>query len=511
MAFARFAFGSTCFAITAFFLACGGDDPAPGTAPTGPDGGGTDAPSNETSTEGGGVYPADAPITQKFIGGTRLKPKAVVSIDGERSVLGWFDTLMNVDCSFRLAMDGELRCLPTNRGSDSYWDRGFIANNCMGEAVLVDKREGSARDTCTPNKYFVSADESVCPRKYRVEPVGAESNATSYWYQETNCTQSNLSTGWKLYSLGAESAPTEWVKGTIVNEPAKDGLSASFIGGDDGSLGFYGWVDARHSDAPCGFTRAADGESRCLPFDEWGIVWEDLYSDANCSSYVAQGGLYGKCQTPFGRRYDDRGSCAPKMSVHPIVGPYTGASVYRGTPGACNGQAAGGSEFYLTGPEIPATEFSALVSGDPVGSTRLKRSRGSTSGGWVTGGGFFDTLRNEGCSFTTAKDGKLHCMPSGSFPSEYFADDQCTSQLYRVYEQCGATVPKYGRDLDVTSCPPHARLFLIGDKHTGTVYEKYGTGPCTPNSGSANGLLLYLRSTEVDPSELVEGSEVIGN
>lgn len=510
MSFTRFAFGSTCLAVTAFFFACGGDDPAPA-GPTGPDGGGNDAPGSETSSEGGSVYPDDAPITQKFIGGTRLKPKYVVSAEGERGVLGWVDTMMGVDCSFRLAMDGQLRCLPTNRGSDSYWDRGFVADNCMGQALLVDKREGSARDACAPNKYFVSEDTSVCPRLHRVEPVGAESNATSYWYMEKDCTESSLSSGWKLFSLGAESPPTEWVKGTIVNEPAKDGLSASFVAGDDGSLGFFGWVDARHSDTPCGFTRAADGESRCLPFDNWGIVWEDLYSDSNCTSYAAQGGLYGKCQGNFGLRYDDRGSCSPKMSVHPIVGPYTGADVYRGTPGSCVGQSAANNEWYLTGPEIPAAEFSTIKSGDPVGNTRLKRSRSTTSGGWVTGGGFFDTVRNESCGFTTAKDGKLHCMPSGSFPSGYFADDQCTSPLYRVYEQCGTTVPKYGRDLDISTCPPAARLFLIGAKHTGTVYEKYGTGPCTQNAGSANDLLLYPRTTEIDPSELVEGSEIVGN
>lgn len=422
---------------------------------------------------------------------------------------GWFDTVMKVDCSFRLAMDGALRCLPPTVSTNDF-DRGFSGGTCSGAALLVDKRDASAKDTCPTPKYFVSTDDSVCPPKFRVEPIGAANNAASYRYQEGDQCQTSSASSFAVFDLGPESAPTEWVKGTVANEAPLDGLSAAFVVGEDGSSGFFGWVDTKHSNAPCGFSNAADGQSRCLPFDNWGIVWEDLFTDTNCTSFAAAG-LYSKCQSGFGRRYDDRGSCNPKFSIHPIVAPYGGGEVFRGTTGSCVGQSVGGDDaYYTTGPEIPATEFSSLKSGDPVGSLRLKRSRSTTSGGWVTGGGFYDSVRSEACSFTIAKDGKLHCMPTGPQPvGYYFADDQCSVPLYRVYEQCGAVVPKYGRDVDRTTCPARHSLFVMGARHTGPVYEKYGQGACTLDDGTAAALILHVRAAEVAPAELVEGSELI--
>jgi hypothetical protein len=508
MSFPRLIVGSTIAGLLFSFAACGNDDPAPAAAPSGNDSGAPETSTSDGGGEGGLVSPADAPVNERFVAGTRLHPKLVVSAEGERGLRGWYDSLMGVDCSFRLAMDGTLRCLPKTLGTND-WDRGFVAGTCNGAALLVDKRDASAKDACPNEKYFVSPDESVCPPRYRVEPIGAAVVASSYYYQESSCLESSA-INYQLYELGTESAPTEWVKGTLANEPARDGLSASFVAGEDGSLGFFGWVDAKHADAPCGFSQAADGESRCLPFDNWGIVWEDLYTDPSCTSFAAAG-LYSKCQSGFGRRYDDRGSCNPKYSVHPIVAPYGGGEVYRGEPGSCVGQPVGGDDgYYTTGPEIPAAEFSSLKVGDRVGTTRLKRSRSTTSGGWITGGGFYDSVRDEACSFTTAKDGKLHCMPTGPLPvGYYFADAQCTVPLYRVYEQCGSVVPKYGRDADLTTCPPRQHLFAMGARHTGAVYEKYGQGPCTQDDGTADQLILHVRAAEVEPSELVEGSELI--
>lgn len=411
----RLALASSLVLLLAAFVACGDDAPAPAAQP-GADAGPPDTSSNADATGDGGVIsPADAPVNERFVAGTRLKPKLVLTAEGDRGLIGWYDTVKEVDCSFRLAMDGALRCLPKMVSKNDF-NRGFVADGCSGAALVVDRRAGFSKDACPPDKYYVSTDDSACPPKHRVEPIGAASGLTSYYYQETSC-QMSSAIGATLYELGAESAAAEWVKGTLANEPARDGLSASFVGGEDGSFGFYGWVDAKHGDVPCGFARAADGESRCLPFDNWGLVWEDLYTDTNCTSYAAAG-LYGKCQSGFGRRYDDRGSCSPKFSVHPIVAPYGGGQIYRGTQGSCTGQAVGGDDaYFVTGPEIAATEFSSSKSADRAGTYRLKRSRGTTSGGWVTGGGFYDSQREDGCSFTMAKDGKLHCMPNGPCPS----------------------------------------------------------------------------------------------
>lgn len=504
----RFALGSALVAV-GFVYACGDDEGGGGGAPPAIEAGTPEASTSDASVDASPQLPTDAPVNEQYVGGKRLKPKFVQAADGTRGLVGWHDTLLDVDCSFQKAMDGELRCLPFKNRAGNQFDRGFVADGCNGAALMVDKRDPSARDTCGPEKFFPSTDDTTCPPKTRIELVGAASNATSYWYSEGACQMSGLDQGWKLYSLTAEVPPAEWVKGTLANEPAKDGLSPAFVTGEDGSKGFFGWVDAAHGDTPCGFARAADGETRCLPFDNWGIVWEDLFSDGNCTSYVAQG-LYTKCSGGFGRRYDDRGSCTPKFSVHPILGPYTGADVYRGKPGSCVGQSASGNEWYATGPEIPATQFSSIKAGDRVGTARLQRSRSITSGGWVSGGGFYDTKRDEGCSFTTAADGKLRCMPFAPQPvGYYFADDACKVPLYRVYEQCGAIVPKYGAEVDRTTCPARTSLYMMGARHTGPVYERYGVGACTLNGGSASSLVLHVRAAEVPAIELEEGTEVV--
>src|SRR6185295_8706491 len=76
-------------------------------ASSGGDGGGDD-------DDGGGVNDggsADAPEPE-FESGSRLKAIVLTTPDGTQYFNGWHDTMLDEDCWFDVAADGQLRCLP---------------------------------------------------------------------------------------------------------------------------------------------------------------------------------------------------------------------------------------------------------------------------------------------------------------------------------------------------------------------------------------------------------------
>ena len=59
---------------------------------------------SETSTDGGGGFSEDTPVNQRYTGGTRLKPKWVVSAEGERTWNGWLIWPSGVKNAVKMSM-----------------------------------------------------------------------------------------------------------------------------------------------------------------------------------------------------------------------------------------------------------------------------------------------------------------------------------------------------------------------------------------------------------------------
>ncbi|HEY8074056.1 MAG TPA: hypothetical protein VIF62_08105, partial [Labilithrix sp.] len=290
-------------------------------------------------------------------------------------------------------------------------------------------------------------------------------------------------------------------------------VAVAYITGEDGSKGFYQFVDTVHENEPCVFARASDGMTRCLPQGgDWGTVWDDLFVEGTCSTPWAQLLYYTKCPTKFGWQDTDRASCNPGFHVYPIGASVTGSHVWISMGAeSCTDDGASQNQGFTTGPEIPAATFSTVTAGPNYGTTRLVRTTQVTSGGIVMAGGWFDTKRSQACSAFADATGTLRCMPNGNSATTYYSDATCTQPLYQDYAAaCGVPPPAQVELMvvDHTTCPAHYRVYEKGASYTGTVYEKYGIGACTTTT-TLPPSPLYSLGAEIAPTDLADFTEVV--
>lgn len=135
-------------------------------------------------------------------GGTRLKRRWIVADDGTREAAGLFDSELGVRCSFGVAADGELRCLPTSDDlrvlplPTSANDPGvfYLDAECT-DAVIEDVRAAN-RNGCQPTiglRVQLAGDsglfepwacgqrQAAWPRHFRISgPVPVASGADVY-------------------------------------------------------------------------------------------------------------------------------------------------------------------------------------------------------------------------------------------------------------------------------------------------------------------------------------------
>jgi hypothetical protein len=165
----------------------------------------TDAGVDGSSSPGGSLAPNQS--------GSRLKMKVITSSDGAKSFNGWHDTQRDEDCTFRLAEDGVMRCMPAAIGilyPDPHTPNGYYADStCQTPAVLYY--------TCAAPKYLTySVSASTCvvnpANGGRVVLAGA-TMATAYQWG-SNCQQVTPPAGMAFYPMGATVAPSSFVDGS---------------------------------------------------------------------------------------------------------------------------------------------------------------------------------------------------------------------------------------------------------------------------------------------------------
>lgn len=98
--------------------------------------------------------------------------------------------------------------------------------------------------------------------------------------------------------------------------------------------------------------------------------------------------------------------------------------------------------------------------------------------------GFFDLVRNEACSYQTAEDGKLRCLPSDDVATvlpRTFVDAACMTPA--AFGNCPTV--RYARDFTAT-CPPRAKLFNATVANVTTLYTADVGMPCTATPKNPN-------------------------
>lgn len=152
--------------------------------------------------------------------GSRLRNKRIVASDGTVALgAGLFDTQRSEDCSFSLADDGKMRCLPTypNLATVStYYDHP----TCSGRPLALSS-------TCEPAKKYVIQYAPNCGSSATAGSIASVTEitppATLYSLSGTTCTAMTntlftAATGYRIYSIGAVVSAARFVDGTATTQ-----------------------------------------------------------------------------------------------------------------------------------------------------------------------------------------------------------------------------------------------------------------------------------------------------
>lgn len=172
------------------------------------------------------------PPARADISGSRLKTKYMAGPDGSRFAIAdvLWDSELQIDCSFRTAADGSLRCLPA--GADPSWGSsgwgfvGFTDAACTNGATWVPPASPGCQ-VIVPEFVINSTDPPYCsgePAREHIYPVGAlippGTNAPYKINGSGACVTgaSNPNQG-ILYALEAEIPASSFAAGTAGIDP----------------------------------------------------------------------------------------------------------------------------------------------------------------------------------------------------------------------------------------------------------------------------------------------------
>ena len=500
------------FAFLAFVLAC--STGCSSSTNSGP------APAALASVNGA-ANTATSPTAQS---GSRLRAKYVGSGDS-RQLVGFFDNQRQEDCAFQPAEGGRIRCLPTNMTVATGGAGGFSDASCTISTAPAPTTGCAAPAYAMVEQY----DESTCGiAPYQIHKV-LPASAPLYLQTASSCALAPAGTPFapNVLRLGESISWAEFAEGTVAN--IAGALTERRLSTTDGASATYGYhLDDLEAD--CRFRVMSDGNARCVPEALTGPV---LYADGNCSEPSAIT-YYGNSPTPIGAgcaapsgpllyvadgskggdTYTSKISCSGINAVYKVLDTGTSDTLYEAlTPTETNHATCSSSSNYYQssytrklGDNITAALPAAARNGS--GSGRIVSALVESTGAdrvSVLVPGFHDTQLDIDCTFETATDGKLRCLPTAPAAQLFFADLSCmsSSSIAVLGPDCTTSGDKrYGRTTS-TSCPATTTVYALSDTSKDYTQGSALTGPsrCAQVSGINSG----FDATIADPAQFAEG------
>jgi hypothetical protein len=127
---------------------------------------------------------------------------------------------------------------------------------------------------------------------------------------------------------------------------------------------------------------------------------------------------------------------------------------------------------------------------DPTSGSRLKAKyrTGEDGSKEYLSSLWYDSERQEDCTFATAADGKERCMPSSQATITFFADAACMQPLAVGSAACA---PKYAMTFEQSTCSAAVvRIYSIGATTTPAKLYVSANGTCI-NAGPADPASVY--------------------
>jgi hypothetical protein len=400
--------------------------------------------------------------------GTRLKAVRIQADDGaseDRSRYGqWYDTQLGVYCSFEMAVDETLRCLPRVAPP---WVNLFADGACSERVAFGGLCLTPAYVSVPLQNSCAGADEIFPTAVYA---LGAGSVPDVLYAQETDaagnvsCAANQNSDRRQVFPLLSELPPTQFV-GATIERTSGSRIQAGELAAADGARGRH-YTPAFDSTlgTECDVALAADDEWRCLPLESLRYV-SSAFADTACTQRLV-GKPERRCAPTFAATYagvEEFTTCPagaagqirrhpPRSHVHELDPPSTPANIYQQTYGAGSSAICEGTanieawQYARLRAELPPTQFARAdmkeASCGPLGRSgrRLKAYHRVFDDGSVLGtpafGSWVDVDTGQDCFFAVATDDVLRCLPRGQAfavdGKRYFAEAGCSRPLLGV-------------------------------------------------------------------------------
>jgi hypothetical protein len=359
--------------------------------------------------------------------GTRLRA-AYWDGAGVRVPMSWFDSQLGTECDFQKDAAGMYRCFPVTHSYDSLMYRDAACSD-----VVATIREGCP--LALPAGY-VRSFGSGCDGIGEVRQIGERLPAgTPLYARDSSNVCIPQTTTVPAYALGPKLSESNFV---IAIEEVGSGvrLAPIFLHAEDGAREWVGIQDTQLG-FRCGAGLAADGTTRCLPWDRTMLY---TFRDAQCTQGVLERGVCGTSSFVYkeaapncgGLRIFKVGASVPVPTLYDDFGQ----CVSQGPPSA-------GRQFVAVGDEIPA-EMMAPMSEDELGDGRIRERiwRGPDGNIVSRAAGWIDTDLGVEVYEQAYAPAQWALIPAPVYGGFVFGDSACMHPIGEWHvDACAMTIP----------------------------------------------------------------------
>lgn len=374
-----------------------------------PTGGDTDADTaevddgTETETDGedADLEPLCGTQEEGWQAGERLRPRVVRPQDGVGRLVGWHDTMLDVDCDFEMATDGVWRCLPAGQEIRVYSDEDCQVPGAI-ESTLTESTAYLRKEGCAGTEIF---------------ETGELQGGFIFVFEDGECQQRGNP---EHYAVGAPVPPSTWVAATVMTETGDTALQRRHLEAEEGTCAAL-QSSIAESGLPANARLTADGTLRFLPT---GILASGrLWDSESCDGTEA----VESCEAPSAILLEQpsESACDDRFRVHGIGTELTaGAFEARSS---CEPRTVREpiTNVYSVGAELPSDAFPVAVEGRTEGPGRLQHVTHTLEGGGIvdTSHEYWDTELDRSCRSGATSDGLTRCIPRHI--DVVFVDSEC--------------------------------------------------------------------------------------
>ena len=362
--------------------------------------------------DGGVPADADVPLPPDFTDGSRLQAYVADDGNGHAQLVDWYDTLLAEHCTFEIAADGVLRCLPYLATSPIYGQADCtqpLAVVASGDDASCGRTELFARGNGKPVHMFA---------------LGAPWTQPTYAFVGSPLTCGAINYSDPIDALGPEIAPTMFVGATEQLVP-HGRLSAVDWVADDGATQLTdAFVDGALA-TRCTLAELEPDTSYCVPDDTSTTFTILAYADAALTQEV----VVAEVPVTMPRAIVDKPTICRNNPRIVTLGAETTEPLYMPSPtGVMTFVPTSYDHAYPVLAETGIDALDALALAVDPSTTRLAAVHWRDPDGNGATAGLWDSVRGGRCA-PAVDDGLAalvcHLVP-GPYFTQYYSDAACS-------------------------------------------------------------------------------------